>query len=435
MALIAPLLVLLAIPRNLRAQDNSAAISSNPGGVNIIAGTGLLGRTIGLTPDTGVRLGGVWVGDSNYFFGNSALPGKGSFNSLLVLDLNFDEKALKVPGAQIGLEYLQFNGQATNAQAGVVTGYNSLPGAPPLYNRTEFYQLYWRQRLFSDKFIFRLGKSVPTYDFNNVIRAVPVTDSSLFIPAVSGLFFTPVFVNTTLLGALPGYYNSAYGLTATFAPIKQFYASYGIYDGNVANGTQTGLQLTPQFNGYYFNIGEAGTAWLLGQDSKPGTFSAGGWGQSGKLTAAFNPKNTQDGAEGFYTFATQRLWFRHPGVDSSGISSFAQFGINNSHTMFAHKYVGGGVTAFGLVPKRPNDSAGAGVAASWLNQNASAPPFRGNEVILQAYYQMQIINGIYFGPAVSYVPDPAAVSHIYDPGGYAYLPPATAVTARVTLLF
>jgi len=432
MALLAPLLVLLAAPRNLRAQDN-AAISSNPGGVNIIAGTGLLGRTLGLTPDTGVRFGGVWVGDSNYFFGNSALPGKGSFNSLLVLDLNFDEKALKVPGAQIGLEYLQFNGQATNVQAGVVTGYNSLPGSPPL-NRTEFYQLYWRQRLFSDKFIFRFGKSVPTYDFNNVIRAVPVNDKSLAIPAVSGLFFTPVFVNTTLLGALPGYYNSAYGLTATFAPIKQFYASYGIYDGNVANGTQTGLQLTPQFNGYYFNIGEAGTAWLLGENSKPGTFSVGGWGQSGELKSAFNSNNTQDGAQGFYTFATQRLWFRNPGVDSSGISSFAQFGINNSHTMFAHKYLGGGVTGFGLIPKRPNDSLGAGVAASWLNQNASVPKFRANEVILQAYYQMQIINGIYFGPAVSYVPDPGAPAK-QQPGQSAYLPEATAVTARVTLLF
>jgi porin len=136
---------------------------------------------------------------------------------------------------------LQFDGQPTNQQAGSVQGYNSLPGPPPL-DRSELYQLWWRQELFDEKLIIRVGKMVPTADFNDVLRPVLTQDQSLFIPSVSGLIFTPVFVNPTLLGVMPGYYNSAYGVTTTFAPTNNFYFSYGVYDGNIANGTQTGMR-------------------------------------------------------------------------------------------------------------------------------------------------------------------------------------------------
>src|SRR5271166_669787 len=122
----------------------------------------------------------------------------------------------------------------------LVTGYNSLPGAPPL-DRTEFYELWWRQSLFSDAVVVRFGKLVPTNDFDNVVRPVPVQDPSLNIPAVSGLLYTPIFLNPTILGFQPGYYNAAYGVTATLAPSKSWYLSVGTYDGNGARGVQTGL--------------------------------------------------------------------------------------------------------------------------------------------------------------------------------------------------
>lgn len=57
---------------------------------------------------------------------------------------------------------MQFNGQDANGQAGSVQGYNSLPGPEPL-NRSELYQLWYRQTLFEDRLIFRMlghgGKS------------------------------------------------------------------------------------------------------------------------------------------------------------------------------------------------------------------------------------------------------------------------------------
>lgn len=398
----------------------AGGISANPGAVNFVTGTGQLGRLLGIGRDSGIHLGGLWIGDANYLISGGVDSETWSFNSLVLVDLGLDlQRLLHIPGAEFGVEFLQFNGQPTNEQAGVVAGYNSLPGPPPL-ERSELYELWWRQRLFGDRLVVRVGKTVPTYDFNNVIRPLPVQDESLSVPAVSALIYTPIFVNPTLLGSLPGYYNSAYGITATLAPTRNFYLSYGIYDGNLARGEQTGLRETPRFNGYYFTIGETGCAWRLGPDRMPGTFAAGGWGQSGELAAA---GVREDGVQGFYAFANQRLWLRNPGIDNSGITSFFQFGINNSDTMPVNRYVGAGLTGFGLVPGRARDSMGAGLAVSWLNEHLG---FRSDEVILSAYYQAHVVGDIYFQPTVTYVP---------NPGQSRDLSPVTAITMRITALF
>jgi porin len=406
-------------PARLAAQSSNG-ISANPGAVNIVTGTGALGRLLGFDKESGVLLGGAWVGDAGYLLSGGVEPRTWSFNSLLLVDLSLDlEKILKIPGAQFGIEFSQFNGQPTNDQAGVVAGYNGLPGPPPL-NRSQLNQLWWRQRLFDDKLIVRIGKTVPTYDFNNVLRPLPLQDESLFVPSLSALMYTPVFKNPTLIGAMPGSYNPAYGITLTFAPTNNVYASYGIYDGNQARGEQTGLNVTPEFNGYYFMVGEAGYAWRLGSQGMPGTVAVGAWRQAGELAAG---GVREDGAKGIYAFANQRLWLRHPGVDNSGVSGFFQFGVNDSDTMIADKYVGAGLTAFGLVPGRPHDSMGAGIAASWLYQRLG---FRSSEVILQSYYQVHVVGDIYLQGYVTHVPNPGASPR---------LAPATAITMQAVVLF
>src|SRR6266403_335076 len=243
-------------------QEISAG-SARLGDVKQTTGTGQLGEWLGFTKDSGVFLGGVWAGDTNYLISGGVHPGSWSWDSLLILSLGLDsEKLVGWKGGKFGIDFLRFDGDPTNQRAGSVQGYNSLPGPLPLH-RSELYQLWWRQELFDGKLILRVGKMVPTADFNNVLRAVPMQDQSLFIPSVSGLLFTPVFVNPTLLGVMPGYYNSACGVTTTFAPTKNFYFSYGVYDGNIANGTQTGTR-GPEFNGYYFNIWESGADWQIG---------------------------------------------------------------------------------------------------------------------------------------------------------------------------
>lgn len=429
----------------LRGQSPTS-ITGNPAAENIMAGTGLAGRLLHLPEKSGLRLGGVWLGDTNGLISGGAQPGKWSFNSALIVGVNLDaEKLIGWEGASFGIEFLQFNGQSINGQntnqlAGSVQGYNSLPGPDPL-NRSELYQLWYRQSLFEDRVVFRIGKQVPTFDFNNVARPVATQDKELAIPSVTGLMYTPVFVNPTLLGAIGGYYNSVSGVTVSVAPTKNSYLRYGFYDGNLARGVQTGMT-GPQFNGYTFNIWEAGVDWVIA-DKYPGNIGAGLWYQSGVLQG---PNGiSQNGTGGYYMFGSQRVWSNEgakpaasTGKTADGkskvviteekhqlasISGFFQYGTNNSETLPMNDYFGVGLTGFGLVPGRPVDSLGAGVSWAWLNTNLFN---RSSELMFQGYYQAHLVGGTYFQPAVTYIPTPGADSSL---GG------AWALTFRVTVLF
>ena len=410
----------------------AAAISGNPAAVNILVGTGKLGEFLGLKKDGAVRVGGVWVGDASGVLAGGLKPGRWGLNSLGVVDLSIDaEKAVGWKGGMFGIDFLQFSGQPTNELAGSFPGFDSLPGAPPL-TRQEIYELWWRQEL-GDKFYVRAGKMVPTYDFNNVSKPVPVADEAAAIPSVTGVIFTPIFVNPTMLGVMPGYYNSATGIMGSFTPTEQTYISYGAYDGSLAIGEQTGL-MGPQFDGHYYHIGEVGFAYRLGSERKPGMSAVGVWRQTGPLKAVNGA--TVDGANGVYAFGSQRLWFRHPGIDNSGVSGYYQLGANNTNVLAVRQYAGAGLTAFGLVPGRKDDSFGWGAAWSFMNTdpNAGAAFFRSlpgtsfapSELILQWYYQMAVRPGAYFQPTVTYIPNPSA-----RPG----VPDVFAFTARLTLLF
>jgi porin len=422
------------------------SITGNPAAENAMPGTGLAGQLLHLPEKSGLRIGGLWLADANGLLSGGAQPGKWSWNSALIVGANLDaETLLGWKGASFGIQFLQFNGQNTNGQAGSVQGYNSLPGAEPL-NRSELYQLWYRQSLFDDKVIFRIGKQVPTFDFNNVARPVATQDEILSIPSVTGLLFTPVFVQPTLLGAIGGYYNSVSGVSVSVAPTGNSYLRYGFYDGNVARGVQTGMT-GPQFNGYYFNIWEAGVDWVMA-DKYPGNFAAGLWYQTGVLQGQNNA--SENGTGGLYLFGSQRVWSNQgekPPVDGgkvsdgktaagkskicilpeerqhSSISAFFQYGVNNSETLPMNQSFGLGLTGFGLVPHRPQDSIGAGMSWAWLNPNGHD---RSSELMFQTYYQAHLYGGTFFQPAVSYIP---------TPGGGGDLGGAWALTFRLTVLF
>lgn len=404
----------------LSADEPTYGISGNPGAVDILIGTGELGKRLKIPKNSGVRLGGLWMGDENFLLsGNSGAPHhrRWTGNSLFILDLSIDlQKAIGWKDAYFGTEFLQFNGSPTNADAGVVQCYNSLPGDTPL-NRSELYQLWIRQKFCHDKISVRIGKTVPTYHFNNVSKPVPTTDPSVYIPSVSGLIYTPIFVNTTLFGAIGGYYNSVYGVVMTVAPLKQLYTNIGFYDGNVARGVQTGLK-GPHFNGYYFSIMEVGYGWTK---SKPGIAAIGGWYQSGKLKAG---TQKEDGTGGLYAFGSRALWIKQSQGPSKGnVSGFWQLGWNNSRTLSMNLFLGMGVTVFAVIEKRPNDSFGAGLAWSRLNRHLYE---RRSELMLQAYYQGQLYKSIYFQPVLSYIP---------NPGAHPDQSNVCAFTARLTALF
>lgn len=410
--------IILCFFFHLNGIETSNAISSNPGAVNIETGTGALGERLGIKKDSGVRLSGLAIEDLNDLFCGGLKPKKLSGNSIFILNLSLDtEKLGWWKGGKFGTEYFQFNGRPTNREAGTVQGYNSLTGQPPL-DRSQLYQLWYRQEFFKKKLIVRIGKQIPNYDFNNVVKPLQLTDKNLTISATTGLIYTPIFVNSTMLGVLPGYYNSVYGIVITYAPVEHLYANFGVYDGNMARGKQTGLR-GPEFNSYRFQIAEVGYAW--GLKSFPGNLGIGAWSQSGKLSASNHI--TEHGTEGLFAFGTQRLWWQHPGIDSSGIIGIIQAGINDSKTLPINRYAGAALTFLGLVPGRIDDSFGLGFAFSKLNRKLFE---RKSELLIQGYYQAYIFENIYLVSALSYIPKPGAAKK---------LQPACAGTLRVIALF
>jgi porin len=402
-------------------QPDLASITGNPAATTFSTGTGQLGRWLGLRDEWGLRLGGVWLADTNLVAAGGVHPGSATNNSALFVGFGIDaEKLVDWRGAAFGFQFLQFNGGDTNADAGTITGYNGITGPLP-HNRSELFEAWYEQALIKDVLKVRIGRSTPSADFNNVTRPVAFDDSTQNIPSVSGLLYTTIFANGSMLGILPGYYNPGDGITVNFTPTNRFYVNVGAYDGNLARGIQTGL-VGPQFNGYYTMIAEMGFDWVLGEGRHPGQFGIGLWRHTGQLSAPGGL--TQDSTGGFYLFGSQRLAFGlNDRVRASSISAFYQFGVNDSQTLPINKYYGAGLTAFGLIGDRERDSMGVGIGVSRTNPNLFVRP---TEVILQAYYQAHLFAAIFLQPAISYIPTPGAV---------ASAPGALTTTMRLTVLF
>src|SRR5882724_998975 len=368
--------------------EKVVAVSGNPSATTFTTGTGWLGRQLGLRDEWGVTLGGVWLADTNLVAAGGVQKGGWTNNSALFVGLGIDaDKLVGWQGASFGFQFLQLNAGNTNGEAGSVQGYNGIVGPPP-FNRTELFQAWYAQEMIKDVLKIRIGRVNPGADFNNVLRPVTFTDSNQNIPSVSGLIYSTVFANGTLIGSLPGYYNSGNGVTVNFTPTKSFYLDLGVYDGNNARRIQTGM-VPPSFNGYYFNIGEIGTNWTLGEGNHPGQFGIGLWHQTGILTA---PGVTQDGA-------------------------------GNAQTPPINQYYGAGLTGFGLIGDRPLDSMGVGAALSRLNPVLFARPY---ELMFQAYYQAHLFAATFLQPTVSFIPTPGAAPD---------LPSTLTTTLRLTVLF
>ncbi len=394
------------------------SISGNPGASNVTIGSGWLGDYLGINRN-GWRFAGLNITDANGLSGG-LVPGWTS-DSLTIADISIDTaEAMGWENGQIGMEFLYYSGGPVNSDAGTVMGYNSLDVVPP-DNRAELYQLWYLHKFLNDRLLIRIGKTVTTYDFNNVVRTIPYGDTAYDIAAVSSLIFTPLYISPTQLGVVPGYYNSVVGVTTTLIPFKDTYINYGLYDGNLANGRQTGLE-GPHFNGYALHMVEVGCNWTIGARQLPGKFGAGYWAQTGELQA---PSGSVDGAQGMYFFGSQRLFYEHPGESNEGMSMFYQFAATDSDFVETHRYFGFGLTYFGPLPGRDGDSAGWGLAYGQMNDNPAAD-LGADEVILSWYYQWMVSPNCFLQPNLTYIPNPAAALDI---------PGAFPITLRAILLF
>lgn len=405
--------------------DEGVGVSSNPSPSDHI-GTGYLADKLfemwtGEKNRTGFSLEGLWILDGNQLFsGGKPHTDKQTTNNLFQLELLFDTgKVSSWKGGLFAIEYLQLNGAPTNVNAGLVQGYEGLIQTPPL-NRTNLYTWWYRQELLDGKIITRIGKSTPNCDFNSVNRLFPINDNRIS-PDASSVIYGTIFNHGSLAAFLPSYYNSAFGASIFYFPIKSFYVSVGGYDGNKGRGEQTGIT-SPQFNGYYLFISETGYSWSNAK--LPGRVALGAWRQTGELVLnTETEKITQQGTNGLYFYGSQRLWWKDKKCADSGIVTYLQLGVNNTKTTSINKFLGWGLSTYGLVPGRLKDAFGLGLSLAGLNKKSE--PY-SSEWMFQTYYQCHLFASVYLEPVISFIPRPGAVKD---------LPPTWAGTLRMLAHF
>lgn len=434
--------VALAAPSASHLPASSGQIVGNPQTAYTFAGWSQLGNILGLPDKWGLSLGGYLIPEFNWIASGGVDPGSTFGNFALGLHASLDaQKALGIPGGMFGIEFLEFTGGATAEAAGSVQLYTVMDGLAPR-NRQELMQLWWRQKLFDDKLIFHVGKMNGPGTFGNLQMPVIIGDQRQDHD-ITNLIFVPVGLNPTLFGRLPSYYNTGYGAVVSFAPTKRMYASYGLFDANGVRGVQTGIKCAPTLNGYKLHIGELGYAWLLGKENMPGRIGLGIWGQTGELyTPSFTKEN---GAIGYYLFATQRLWYMHSERDNAGITSYFQFAHTGANTQAVKTYVGAGLTSVRMIPGRPADQISFGMAWSSLNDMPGAGEFfypsvesestdlRDSELMFQTVYQttffFKLGRGFWsLSPVLAYTCIPT-------PGQRPDLSAAHAISFRLTTLF
>ncbi|WP_223341784.1 carbohydrate porin [Synechocystis sp. PCC 7339] len=397
-----------------------AGISGNPAASNMLVGTGQLGAWLGLNEDSPFRIGGIFMGNVSQQISGGNQPGSLDFNGALILGVGIDlEKAVGWKNAFFEVEGLQYNGQPVNFVAGSAQGYNSLQATAPL-SRTELYQLWLNQTFLDNRISLRIGKLIPSMNFGYVGRPfVTQTDPQLFT-STTGLLYTPVFVGPAMLGFIPGYYNSAFGLYGAWkswggpgdnpATPNGWYGQAGIYDGRGAEGVQTGL-VWLNFSGPLFKVAEVGGTWTPYADAPEigwGSVAVGGWRQSGPLTAPGGAFESQTG--GMYAYLVQKLGKFRETKDQNGIVGFVQGGWNSSSTALMHSSFGFGLTFIAPFGDRPLDSYGFGFSWARLNANPLAGyGFNSYETMLQFYAQYHLVGNLFIQPVLTVLPTPGAM--------------------------
>jgi porin len=254
------------------------------------------------------------------------------------------------------------------------------------------------------------------------------------------------FMNTAVCGyphSLPakvgftGYPNSTWGARVRVAPGPHFYAQTGVY------------QVRPKFGGKFgFDWGFSGTtgAYLpieigfepeLGPSALPGHYKAGFGRDSSNYPDNFldaqgrpfvtsgNPPRRHGGRHSFYLLADQMLRRNGEG-GTDGLVLLGGYVHSAPSTSQLSDFAFAGLLDQGLIPSRPDDSAGLIVAyarvsdslaatqrlqsAAGLPLASDAPGVQSSEVIVEGRYSVAVAPGVTVMPDVQYLVRPSAAA-------------------------
>ena len=366
---------------------------------------------------------------------------------------------------------LELHLDADHAQARLVEGpllpHQRFPNPRPEHHRRQYRQpdaglrarratpstrldeLWLEQHLFNDKLAIRVGQ---------------LASDTEFVLSEGGLFF----LNSTwewlssiafdLPSGGPAYPFATPGVRVAVTPNDKFQLLAVLYNGDPAPPCASENPQVCNNNGLDFELDDPPLmmvegAYKYSQDRLAGQVKLGGWNHfgtfrdqrfdiGGNLIAVTGlPGKPLDNDWGLYIIVDQLIW-RLPGSkEKKGVALFGSvIGATPSDRNLVDFYAEAGITFSGMIPHRPEDILGIGVAYTGISDrvhafdiNSGLPVARNYEALLEICYTMQLAKGWTLQPDFQYIWQPGG--NVPNPNGHGTVENAAVVGARTTLNF
>jgi porin len=265
------------------------------------------------------------------------------------------------------------------------------------------YQLYFEQSLFDDILNIALGRMATGDDFMT---------SPIFYNFVSLAFDqnpVSIFFNIPSFTADP---TSTWGVRAKVAPVKEFYAMFGLYDSNPATGRISSRNFEPSFNGEGLIIGEVGFSVNNDRDLKglPGNYKVGGYYDTSNFALLSAPEAKRSGNYGFYLLMDQMIYREGAPGSDQGLTPFATFTLAPSNDINTFPFFfSTGMVYEGLFPSRDTDTTSFGFSYGNVSKDLIGQDF---EILMELSHIFNITPWLSVQPDIQYVIHPGGSSQI-----------------------
>jgi porin len=329
------------------------------------------------------------------------------------------------------------------------------------------YTAYFEQSFYNNTLNIRVGQQAADVEF---------FDSETDDLFINGTFGWPAIKATNLPAGGPAPPIGALGIRVKAALTDRITAFAAVFNGNAARPGDGDPQLRDN-HGLAFRVNDA--PWVIGQvrwdydveiAGRPlaGNFTPGGWQHFGQFNdqrftaqglSISDPTGTGIPAKlrgNFGVFATvEQTLYRPPSVTEKGVSNslpgvtvFGRIAYSPPDRNLIDLYLDGGIGFVGLVPGRPLDRIGMGVAymrISNADQNLDRDsrfftgipsPVRSSERVLELIYEAHIKPGWLLAPYFQYVFRPSGgIPNPNDPSGLSRIGDAAVFGLTTTLKY
>jgi porin len=355
------------------------------------------------------------------------------------------EKLMGWPGLTFFTNGYQIHGHSISAEnLGVLMPVSFIEAIPD----TRLFELWFEQKLLSDKLAIRFGQLAADSDFM-------ISEGSQAL--LNGTWGWPSIAGINIPDGGPSYPMAAPGVRVAFEPDPRLRLMVGLYTGDPAENCAAGLPQICNPNGLSFPFSdplllmEAAYSHDQGEGELAGTVKVGAWrlfsefvqqsigNNALPIALSAIPGEVSDQDYAVYVIVDQML-YRLPGSkEHKGIAAFASAISAPSAGNMIQSYWEAGLTFSGLWSKRPDDIFAVGYAntgvSSEIRQFEEAtnkpviPTFEG---VIEASYTAPIVPGFYVQPDFQYFWNPGG--HVSDPNDPAEaLPNAAVLGLRATI--